>query len=80
MPEFVNSTFFRNALGVVSIFLIWIIFSVFGLRGVTLKHTFKRIRQESGLTLLTFAIFIIAILGIIALFNTLPSSSIPAPI
>lgn len=67
MPALLDSTLFRNVLGVIVIGFIWLIFSAVGLRGVSVGKSIKDIRQEAGMSLLTLAVFTLGVLGLIAL-------------
>jgi len=79
MQEFLNTTFFRNILGVVVIFFIWLIFSIVGLKGIKANRTIKQIRQEAGISLLTLSLFTISIFGLVALFFSTKTGN-PTPI
>ncbi|MBI2010331.1 MAG: hypothetical protein HYS86_04125 [Candidatus Chisholmbacteria bacterium] len=67
MSAFLDTTLFRNVLGLGVIAGIWLIFSLVGLRGVSLGKPIKDIRQEAGMSLLTLAVFTLGLLGLIAL-------------
>lgn len=61
-----SSDFAKNTFILFVILAIWLIFAAVGLRGITVNKSIKEIRQETGLSLLTFFVFTLGLLGFIA--------------
>ena len=77
--QFLATTFFKNSVGLFVLIVVWLIFAAIGLRGVTLGKDITEIRQETGFSLLSFFVLVIALMGLIAFIYTNPSTSPVSP-
>ena len=79
MFSFFESTFVKNSLGLFVMIITWIIFSAIGLRGVTYGKSITTIRQETGLSLLTMTVFLVALIGLVTFLTTQGTTPAPFP-
>lgn len=70
MFDFIKTNFFHNAIGLFVLIVVWLIFSAIGLRGVTYGKSIKEIRQETGMSLITMLVFVMAIIGLVTFLST----------
>ena len=78
MSTLITSPFIIGLGMVVLLYLIWIIMSAIGLKGVSEDKPIKEIRQEAGLSLLGLALLSGAILVVYYVFLKTPTT-VPLP-